>query len=182
MTKAGKVLTVFLVFASVAFMGFAGVSSMTHSDWKAKAAELDGKIKKQKEEIDQLDPQIAPLQARLADAIAANAADITAMQQREQVLLAELQKLSEAASVLATQAISKSKEVQGKRDESALRRDEAVLLRNQLNELRTEKQTALEEERRLTDLLIQTQGTLERVQRRNELLKPSYDEVGSPSK
>ena len=175
MTKAGKVLTVFLVFASVAFMGFAGVSSMTRSDWKAKAAELNEKIKRQKDELGVLEPQVEPLQLRLNDAIAANKADIKAMLDREQVLLAELQKLSDGASALSAQAVSKAKEVQAKRDESALRRDEAVVLRNQLDELRTEKAAALEEDRRLTDLLIQTQGTLERVQRRSELLSTPYD-------
>lgn len=180
MTKAGKVLTVFLVFASVAFMGFAGVSSMTQSDWKSKAAELNEKIKKQTDEIAVLEPQIEPLQLRLKEAIAANAADLKAMLDREQVLLAELQKLSEAASTLSAQAVSKAKEVQAKRDESALRRDEGVFLRNQLDELRTEKQAALDEERRLTDLLIQTQGTLERVQRRNELLGSTYDPLPPP--
>lgn len=173
MTKAGKVLTVFLVFASVAFMGFAGVSSMTRSDFKARKTVLDEKIKKQTEEIAALQPLIEPLEARLRDAMAANAADIKAMQEREQVLLTQLQKLSDDATALAAQGVAKAKEVQAKRDEVARRRDEAVALRNQLDELRTEKDEALSEQRRLTDLLIQTQGSLERAERRNEHLTTS---------
>lgn len=171
MTRASKVLTVFLVFASVAFMGFAATSSMTRTDWKARTKDLSEKKQKQDEELKPLDEEITAWKNAVTAAVDAKAKDVEAMQKRELVLLAELKKLADAASALSAQVVEKADATQKKRDEAAQRREEAIALRNQLDELRTQKEEALAEQKRLTDLLVQALGTKERAERRKELLE-----------
>lgn len=172
MTRASKVLTVFLVVASVAFMGFAATSSMTRTNnWKEQTKDYTDKIAKQKSELEALDKEIPFWKDRLTESIAAKEKDIAAMQQRELVLLEGLKKLADAASALSVQVVEKTDATQKKRDEAAQRREEAIALRNQLDELRTQKEEALAEQKRLTDLLVQALGTKERAERRKELLE-----------
>lgn len=170
MTKASKVLTVFLLFASVAFMGFAAVSSATRSDAKQRVAVYPEKIAAQRKEIEELDPEITKVQARIKEAEVGIAADIAAMKKRESALEAQLQQLQVASTEVATQVVAEAKKAQGKRDEAKVRREDALRLRSELEVLRTQKSVAQAEQRRLQDELYQVEGTLELARHRTKLL------------
>jgi chromosome segregation ATPase len=170
MTKFSKVLTVLLVVFSVSFMALSAVSLMSSTDWKSRKKDLSEKTAEQTRELAALETEYAGWDKRLQDAKNTITQDVAALKKKEEVLAAALAKQEEAASALAGQTVVKAKEAQAKRDEARLRREETVALRNQLDELRTQKRDAEAEERRLSDLLVQAQGTLERVERRQELL------------
>ena len=178
MTKAGKFLTVFVTLFSVIFAGVAAVNSAAYNDWKAKIAEFSKeKIDAQKKELETLDSETTRWEARLKEAKAANTQDLAAIKRRIVVLEKQLDQLNAKASELAVQISVEGKKAQAIQDESKLRREDAVLVRNQLNELRAQKETAQAEQSRLKDLLVQAEGTLDRVQRRQRLLESDGAEV-----
>lgn len=185
MTKLSKVLTILTAFMAVAFMGFTASSFYTKFDWKAKKAEIEAKIPPQKEEINRLDTEIARYEARLVEAKAAIEADLKAIDARQKYLQSQLDDLAKKSSEASTQIAEATRKATQIRDEAKLRREEGLQLANQLAELRSQKSAAEEEKRKLTDLLVQAQGVLERADRRAKSLAgdgataPPYEEPAS---
>lgn len=171
MTKVGKILTVLLVFASVTFMGVASVNWVVSTNYKTQAAEFPEKIDAQKKEIADLDTEIPRWEARLKDAEASIKADVAAIKRRQETVEKQLKALHDELSDVNAQVVAETKKAQAVRDEAKLRREEAIALSNQLEELRSQKDAALFEQKRLSALLVQATGTLERVERRKELLE-----------
>lgn len=185
MTKFSKVLTVLATFLSIAFMGLAFVSWATAlTDHRQRDTDLKARIQPQKDRITQLDGEIARAENRLKDAQLAIAADLPAIKAREKLYQAQLDGLAKKSSELSTQIAASSKKAREVGDEASLRREEGIQLANQLAELRAQKADAETEKQKLTDLLVQAQGVLDRVQRRNETLKSDlpYDEKPTEEK
>lgn len=220
MTRIGKCLVVFVLFASVAFMGaaivtvFAGPNFRAHADelskirggelgdftfvapatpqgtWTVKTRgvneETVGSFKILPEAIfaaqkkkaanltaekQVLDQQRPVVEAKIKEADALVALDKAAMKRRQDALERERLAVAARVSEVSAQASAKSKEASDQYALAKLRRQEWILMNNQLQEIRSQKIAALEESRRLQDLLIQAQGNLERAKRRQQLLQ-----------
>lgn len=210
MLKINKALTVFVLFASVAFMGFAIVTSSGGYNFKTKSDEMQNfvfthegptspwivknritdepvgapakllpeavlnALKKQfsdlNEEKQQLTKRIGELEKALKDSKDLIEVDKLAMKARQEALEKERRKVVAETIEVAAQAAAKSKEVYAQYDLAKLRRQEWILMNNQLQEIRTQKEAAVKESGRLRDLLYQSQGDLERAERRQQLL------------
>lgn len=210
MLKLNKTLAVFVLFASIAFMGFAIVTSSAGYNFKTKADELDNfvfsrdsatapwtvktrvgdeqvggsvkllpeailaALKKQigdlNQEKQQLDKRIVELEKAIKDSKELIEVDKAAMKARQEVLEKERKRIVAETIEVAAQAAAKSKEVYAQYDLARLRRQEWILMNNQLQEIRTQKDAAIAESQRLRDLLYQSQGDLERAERRQQLL------------
>jgi chromosome segregation ATPase len=172
MTKFSKVLTVLATFLSIAFMGLAFVSWATAlTDHRQRDTDLKARIQPQKDRLTQLEGEIARAENRLKDAQLAIAADLPAFKAREKLYQAQLDELAKTSGELSVQIAALSKKAREVGDEASLRREEGIQLANQLAELRAQKADAETEKQKLTDLLVQAQGVLDRVQRRNGNLK-----------
>lgn len=172
MTKFSKVLTIFVTVMCVVFMGVTAVTSIARTDWKAELAKYpSATLADQAKRIQELNDEIKATEDRVKAAETAIAADITAMGVRDARWVAELNQKLKAAHDLAASVEAQAVQVQAKLDEGKLRREEVVRLTNQYEELVAQKEAAQAEVRRLRDLLFQSEGNLERVNRRNELLK-----------
>jgi chromosome segregation ATPase len=182
MTKISKVLTILTAFMAVAFMGFTASSFYTQFNWKAKKAEIEAKIPPQREELNRLDTEITRYEGRLTEAKAAIEADLKAIEARRKYLQAQLDDLAKKSSEASTQIAEATRKATQVRDEAKLRREEGLQLANQLAELRSQKSAADEQKRKLTDLLVQARGVLERAERRAATLErdgataPPYEE------
>jgi chromosome segregation ATPase len=181
MTKFSKPLTVFVTLMCVTFMAVTWVMTIARTDWKAELEKYPASVRsEQSARITELDEQIKTVEERTNAAQAAIGVDISAMTARDARWVAELKQKLDAAHELAVRVEQQAKLVQAKLDEGKLRREEVVRLMNQYEELVAQKEAAQAEARRLRDLLFQSTGTLERVQRRQELLEneangPNYD-------
>lgn len=171
MTKISKVLVVIVFFASAGFLGIAGASFATRTDWKTKSAEYPAKIQLQTAELAQLDQSIQSTQNRMKDAVDTIKVDLVAMETRHKDLAAQLEKLSLEISQQTAAVSAETAKAQTTRETAAQRREDAITLRNQYEALRADKESALREVKRLTDLLRQATENLKTVSRRNELLQ-----------
>lgn len=97
--------------------------------------------------------------------------DIQAMKKREDLLRAELQKMQQAISGLSDEAQKKSQNAQQLQNEATRRREDVGRLKNQLEELQTDKYRAMEQEKKLKDLLRRLKENVDRMERRNAQLK-----------
>ena len=178
MTKFSKVLTVLAAVLSVAFMGVAFVAKATQTDWKARDAELKAKIQPQKDQIDRLTAEITRYENRLNDAKLSIAADVPAIQVRAKNYQASLEALAKKSAELSAEIAETSRKATIVSDEAKLRREEGVQLANQLAELRAQRAAIEVDKQKLTDLLVQARGVLERVERRNRNLKADQSASG----
>jgi hypothetical protein len=127
--------------------------------------------------------EVVKRQAREQPAIAT---DVAAFEKRFQVLIQQLKELHLQAIEESKKAVTKSEEAKAIRQVAALRRDELIQLRNQLDVLRTQKSTALKEQKRLEDLVNQAKAVLADVELRKELLESDgarldYDPSPAPA-
>lgn len=171
MTKASKVLTIALFVFSIAFFAVAGLNTIASTDWKARAAVLPSQIDEQKKLNEQAVARIAIVEPQIKDARLFNATDVAAITTSVQSLNVQLTQKQEQAAQISAQLVDLIHRVEEIRRVRTLRRDEVFQLQNQLGELRAQRVQVLAEARRLTDLLYQAQGTLERVQLRKDLLQ-----------
>ena len=111
---------------------------------------------------------VSQIHTRQQAAITADQAAFTA---RFAVLEQQLKALRLEAVEESKKAVTKSDEAKAVRQVAALRRDELIQLQNQLVVLRTQKSSALADQKRLEDLLNQAQAVLADVERRKELLE-----------
>ncbi len=171
MTKFSKVLTVLAAVLSVGFMGVAFMAFATRSDWKGRDAELKTLIQPQKDQIDRLNAEITRYENRLNDAKLSIAADLPAIQVRAKNYQTSLEALAKKSAELSAEIAETSRKATIVSDEAKLRREEGVQLANQLAELRGQRAATEVEKQKLTDLLVQARGVLDRVERRNRNLK-----------
>lgn len=129
---------------------------------------LNDASKAQAEAIAKDIDDVAKRHAREQPAIAA---DVAAFEKRFEVLIAQLKEVHRLAIEESKKAVTKSDEAKAIRQVAALRRDELIQLQNQLDVLRTQKISALKEQRRLDDLVNQAKAVLADVERRKELLE-----------
>jgi DNA repair exonuclease SbcCD ATPase subunit len=179
MTKAGKVLTVFVVVIAVAFAGAATIDSATRTDWRFKAErEFSEKmIQAQSAELDELKKASDSLDLQLKAWQNALVADVAALEARAARWNAELAQLADTDGKLFENVEVEKKKVQDRLDELSLRREEVSRLLTQYEELVAEKGMAQADARRLRDLLVQAKGNLERVERRHQNLKSQLSEM-----
>lgn len=128
-------------------------------------------IDARKTESDALAKETDDVVKRQAREQPAITADVAAFEKRFQVLIQQLKELHLQAIEESKKAVTKSEEAKAIRQVAALRRDELIQLRNQLDVLRTQKSTALKEQKRLEDLVNQAKAVLADVERRKELLE-----------
>lgn len=171
MNKASKILTIFLVFASVAFAGFSAVSFLARSDLKSKAAVFPDKIAAQQKILEEIEPEIVRFEARLKEAQIAIKLDLEGIKRRETALEAELKKLQADSREISAKITAEVKKAQQVRDVAKARREDSIRLSSELGILQTQLHAAMAERQRLKDLLRQAEGTLERAERRKLLLE-----------
>lgn len=180
MTKLGKSLVVFLAFASVAFMGFAAVTSLGSTNWKTFLSEkrvdrgtmtYAEKVKAQEDELRQLREEFQAAEAALNDAKATREVDTAAILAREAALVAAVEDLNAKVIAATKEATVTGNKVIEIKNQTTYRHEEVVRMQNQLKELRSQIEIAREEDRRLADRVIQAKELLKSTQRRNERLK-----------
>ncbi len=127
---------------------------------------LDGRLQ---EEIERLDPQIKVLEGadgKIAEAKKLIEVDRKGLEKREKELNSELAALRATIKDVADQCIKKSQESQAVRAEAARRREDVFRLLNQLEEIRTDHYRAVEQARKLKELLVRVRGSIDRSQHR----------------
>ncbi len=127
-------------------------------------------LQKQREELGRLDQEIPIYESRVKQAKAAIDADILAMAAREKQLAEELNTLSATINDTTNQAIAKAQEAEDVRKVGERRREDVFRVRNLLAEVRTDKFRAIEQQKKLEDLLVRLNGQTERLERRKEQL------------
>lgn len=180
MTKAGKALVIFLAFGSVAFMGFAAVTTLGGTNWKEFLAEknqdrhtktLAEFVKSQDDEIKLLKADLQDASDKLKIANETREADIAAMKAREETLVAEIAEGNRLIIETTNNVVVTGEKVKDVQGEISDRREEVLKLRNQLKELRAQIDVTREEQERLSDRVIQAKELLKFAERRNKSLK-----------
>lgn len=128
----------------------------TREDWK----------KVQQEEIAQLDRQIPPLQATIAEAKDFNQKDLEAMKKREKALIDERTAQETEIDRLSKESIAKGQEAQAIGAEIERRRNDSFRLQNELDNLRTDRFRLSEQQRQLEALLVRMRGNRARLESR----------------
>ena len=123
------------------------------------------------EKITALEPQFAPLEARLKEVLAHQQVDRKAMEQREQELTADFDKLAKQIQDLSVEGNKVAQEALTIWAEEELRREDGYRLRNHLEELEVDLFQMQEQKKRLQDELSRLRGVLARLQRRHEQLQ-----------
>ena len=126
--------------------------------------ELSGKITA-------LEPQLAPLEVRLKEVLAHQRVDRQAMEQREQELTADFEKLAKQIQDLSVEGNKVAQEALTIWAEEELRREDGYRLRNHLEELEVDLFQMQEQKKRLQDEHSRLRGVLARLQRRHEQLQ-----------
>jgi peptidoglycan hydrolase CwlO-like protein len=139
----------------------ADVILAAHND---ELKELDTKITA-------LQPQLPPLEARLKEVTAHQVVDRKAMDQREQELTADFQKVAKQIQELSVEGDKVAQEALTTWAEEELRREDVYRYRNQLEELEVDRFQLLEQKKRLQDELSRLRGVLARLQRRHDQLE-----------
>jgi chromosome segregation ATPase len=186
-TKVSKSLAVAVTAFSVLFLGVAAVTTATRTDWKTKATKEFPKatINEQTQKLQELDSQIVFVEKAITDAREFARADVQAIvdkdpaKGREANWETQLAALENQEHKLAEETEIEASKVNAKQDELTRRRDEIVRLRAQYEDLVAQKLAALADVKRLRDLLVQAQGTLDRVVRRQELLQSDAAKMNS---
>ncbi len=144
-------------------------SSKVHADVVLAArAHL---ITQQEKKIERLDEEIPQLESRLTKARELIEIDVKAMQQREDELEVQIDALVVSIKQVGEEGIKVTQDAQKVRVEAELRRQDVFRLRDQLQELQTDLYQIREQKKKLHDYLVQMNGVLARLQRRNAQLK-----------
>jgi chromosome segregation ATPase len=128
-------------------------------------------LQEQQQKIQTIEQSLPGMQAALEQARQAIDVDVKAISARAQELEAQRVQVAAAVADLERQADAKAKQADGTAQVVKLRYQELLRLRNELEELKSQAAAAVSEEARLRDLLYQVEGDLERVKRRQQLLK-----------
>lgn len=171
MTKASKVLTIALLIFSVSFFAAAGLNVVLDKDWKKEAESFTSKITEQQKQNEAAMKRIEVVEPLIKDAEAANAADLIAIEAAVAELKTQLTARQEKLNSLSGQLVELVRNTTEVRKVAIQRREEVEKLQSQFGELRAQKEQVLAESRRLTDLLYQAQGSLDRITTRKQLLE-----------
>jgi len=133
------------------------------------------RVQKQQQEISDLQKETADVQARLKLTQELIDKDLPAIQRRHEYLDQEIAKVNLENKTLAAQDVANTNQIQQTYELIRTRREETERMNSQLEELRAEKTSILEEKRRLEALLKQATGNLQRAKRRYELLKDDVE-------
>lgn len=138
-------------------------------------AALNDELKELETKTAALQPQLAPLEARLKEVTAHQGVDRKAMDQREQELTADFQKVAKQIQDLSVEGDKVAQEALTVWAEEELRREDVYRYRNHLEELEVDRFQLLEQKKRLQDELSRLRGVLARLQRRHDQLETSYE-------
>ena len=122
------------------------------------------------EELKQLDADIPKVRGQLEQAQQLIEVDQKAIQLRFEQLTAELQALHKQINDVSLEGIQVSQESQATNQQLERRREDVLRLINQLAEIRTELFQAIEQQERLRDEMIQIQGNIDPLKRREQQL------------
>ncbi|MFO1019753.1 MAG: hypothetical protein U0903_03535 [Planctomycetales bacterium] len=136
---------------------------------------LKHRAQKQQQEIADNQKAIAELQNRLKDVQDLIDKDLPALQRRHEYLDQEMAKVNQENKALAARDVADTNQIQQAYELIRTRREETERMHSQLEELRAERTSILEEKRRLEALLKQATGNLQRAQRRYDLLKDDVE-------
>ena len=161
-------------------MGFAAVTTVAGTNWKEYLSKkrYDRNTLTLKEKVDAQDAEVKQLTAELQEATDAlklaretRQADMAAMNQREEALIALIEDVNQQIIDVTKEVTVTGNKVIDVKNETNDRFAEVVRLRHQLEELRAQIAVADEEEKRLADRVVQAEELLKLAQRRNERLK-----------
>ncbi len=122
------------------------------------------------EELKQLDADIPKVREELQQAQQLTEIDQKAIQLRFEQLTAELEALRKQINDVSEEGIQISQEAQATNQQLERRREDVLRLINQLAEIRTELFQAVEQQKRLRDEMIQIQGNIDPLKRREQQL------------
>lgn len=140
------------------------------------------RVQKQQQELGDAQKAVTALQARLKEAEDLIAKDLPALQKRHEYLDQEITKVNAENKTLAAQDVASTNQIQQTYELIRTRREETERMHSQLEELRAEKTSIMEEKRRLEALLKQAAGNLQRAKRRYELLKDDVETADPATK
>ena len=111
----------------------------------------------------------------------ANDDDLKGMRTRETELVAEFKALQAKITAITKKIVTTTLESRTTRAEANDRREDVFRLQNQIEEIRTDRYRAIEQQKKLRDLLVRLRGSIARAQRRENqiknLLKPYNGET-----
>ena len=177
MTKAGKVLTIFLAVAALAFMSFAGAVYFGGPNWQSElyADDLRGRsisvgaegntagalitarkqlLQEQKGQVTALDEQIDKFQKQIKGIQEAKTQDLAALNAREAELREEIQQQEVQLADLSDKLTKLSRRTTEVRGVARNRREDVMRLQNELEILRTDLERLKDLRTLLTDRLI----------------------------
>lgn len=133
------------------------------------------RVQKQQQELSDAQKAIAALQTRLKETQDLINKDVPAILKRHEYLDQEIARINAENKALAAQDVVSTNQIQQTYELIRTRREETQRMHSQLEELRAEKTSIMEEKRRLEALLKQASGNLQRAKRRYELLKDDVE-------
>lgn len=140
-------------------------------DLKKEQDDEKERLRREIEGYEENERKVPGLQDKIKRAKAEIEADTRAMEKREKQLVDELQRIQKAISDVTESAQKQSVEANQLRNLATRRREDVFRLENQLKELQTDKFRAVEQRKKLDDLLIRLQSKVDRLKRRNKQLK-----------
>lgn len=123
-------------------------------------------------------PATITLAEKIALSEKANADDVKGMRTRETEMVAEYKALQAEITAIFDKIIATTLESQTTRAEADRRREDVFRLQNQIEEIYTDRYRAIEQQKKLRDLLVRLRGSIARAQRReNQIKNLIYDET-----
>ena len=140
----------------------------------AQTSELDSQINNVPSPVmpaNNGNPAMITLAEKIALSEKANDDDLKAMATREIELVAEFKALQAEIAAITDKIITTTQESQTTRAEADRRREDVFRLQNQIEEIYTDRFRAIEQQKKLRDLLVRLRGSIARAQRRKNQLK-----------
>jgi len=136
-------------------------------------AVYDDKIQETRTRAQNLEQQVGPIEAAIAEANTAIPADVKALDQQVQDLLKLLNDTESQVQTKAEEVEAKAEQVRKIELQIQSRREDVVRLLAQVEEIRADRFRIHAVQQQLQDLIQQIDGSIERAQRRREQLKGS---------
>jgi regulator of replication initiation timing len=169
----GKILTVLILFMSIAFLMIAVMVFQTHRDWRAIALENKTKITRLTSDNDALQKEIQRGKDRLAQETVARRFAIAALQTKADQVESELQKNVQLVGSLQAQAGTMATQIDATSQQVAKVMDDNSKLRQTLRDAQQNRDASFEQVVVLTDRLNESAGSVQTLKERQEELVAS---------
>jgi len=170
-TFVGKILVIVIVVFSLVFMGFAITVYSAHTNWKTKADDLQGDVKRLNDEVGGLRDTVTSLKQDLEAEQAKKAQEVATLEMDDQQKMQELEDLRDQVNARIQEANENSRRAETALDEAKDRRLEAERLRTEIAGLRTEKDGLFSKNVDLKTDLFERTSERDRAEKRNQQLQ-----------